>query len=39
MIDFELKLAFIEYDIAITNINYTKVHGFQFQIDDFEYHC
>jgi hypothetical protein len=39
MTDFELKLAFIEYDIAITNINYTKVHGFQFQIDDFEYHC
>jgi hypothetical protein len=28
MTDFELKLAFIEYDIAITNINYTQSSWF-----------
>lgn len=39
MDDFDLKLAFHEYDIAISNINIAYTYGFAYQIKEYENQC
>ena len=39
MNEYDINSALFEYDIAYSNINLTKIYGFEFQIDEYEYQC